>query len=145
MINYNQKTVNLKLNRIDICYLISACKLASWEAIPLKQAKKWSDLHDKIKEQLDAYDAEHSEREIQQMKNPKPVVIDRKSYVDLYTWYKSKIDSIYTWTDLSPFETHKRVERLIYKIEDLAEPEFNTLLSWNDFCYNEEASAIYKH
>lgn len=80
------------------------------------------------------------------MRNPKPVEIKtRKDYVELYTWYKSKIDSIWTWTELSPAETYDRVVNMIYKARDLEEPEFKALFFWNSFLYTEDISAIYKH
>ena len=69
---------------------------------------------------------------------------NRKEYQELYTWWKSKIESIYTWTERTPEETHKRVWRIICHIPDLEEPEYRALVTWDNFCYMEESSAIYK-
>ena len=80
------------------------------------------------------------------MRNPKPVEIKtRKDYVELYTWYKSKIDSIWTWTELSPSETFNRVSKMLYKARDIEECELQVLLSWNIFLCSEYISGIYKH
>ncbi len=54
MINANEVTV--KLNRIDICDLLLACLAA--KDMTNDAGKKWDRLHDELKAQLKAYDAE---------------------------------------------------------------------------------------
>lgn len=49
---YNQRTVTLKLERIEVCDLLLACTAISEET----DAKKWSELHDKLRAILDDYD-----------------------------------------------------------------------------------------
>jgi len=54
----NQKTMTLKLKRIDVCDLMLACTIIGQGT----DAKKWGKLHDMLKVQLDAFD----EKEVQQ-------------------------------------------------------------------------------
>lgn len=49
---HNQKTVTLKLKRIDICDLLLACTLISAES----NAQKWDKLHDKLATILEEFD-----------------------------------------------------------------------------------------
>lgn len=50
----NEMTMNLKLTRIDVCDLLLACTAAQFSANDGGQ--KWKDLHDKLREQLHAFD-----------------------------------------------------------------------------------------
>ena len=49
---YNQKTVTLKLKRIDVCDLMLACTAIAEET----GANKWNELHDNLLAILDAFD-----------------------------------------------------------------------------------------
>lgn len=49
---YNQRTMNVKLERIEICDLLIACTMLEQET----DAKKWGDLHDKLMATLEAFD-----------------------------------------------------------------------------------------
>ena len=49
---YNQRTMTVKLERIDVCDLLLACTALEQET----DAKKWGDLHDKLKTALEAFD-----------------------------------------------------------------------------------------
>lgn len=55
--DYNYRTVELKLDRIDICDLLLACTGASFEANDGGQ--KWKRLHEKLKKALDEFDKEN--------------------------------------------------------------------------------------
>lgn len=48
----NQRTINVKLERIEICDLLIACTMLEQET----DAKKWGDLHDKLMATLEAFD-----------------------------------------------------------------------------------------
>ena len=50
----NQKTVTIKMKRIELCDLILACTNAMQNAND--GGEKWKKLHDMLKEQLDAFD-----------------------------------------------------------------------------------------
>lgn len=53
----NQKNVSLKLKRIEVCDLLLACTAVSESQKGEGQtAKKWDDLHDKLKAILDEFD-----------------------------------------------------------------------------------------
>lgn len=52
----NDMTITLKLTRIEVCDLLLAC-LCTSESAP--GAKKWDQLHDKLEEILDDFDAKH--------------------------------------------------------------------------------------
>ena len=52
---HNEKTVTLKLKRIEVCDLLLACSLIADDS----NAKKWNALHDKLKEILDDFDEKH--------------------------------------------------------------------------------------
>lgn len=52
---HNEKTVTLKLKRIDVCNLILATTSLKHET----KAEKWELLHDKLKEILDEFDEKH--------------------------------------------------------------------------------------
>lgn len=54
----NEKTVNLKLRRIDVCDLLIACNAAEDKI----GAKKWKDLHDKLRSILDEWDKAYDEK-----------------------------------------------------------------------------------
>lgn len=49
---YNQRTRKLKLQRIEVCDIL----LALTTITKGTDAEKWKNLHDKVKEQLDAQD-----------------------------------------------------------------------------------------
>ena len=49
---YNQRTMNVKLERIYVCDLLIACTMLEQET----DAKKWGALHDKLKAALEAFD-----------------------------------------------------------------------------------------
>jgi hypothetical protein len=49
---YNERTVNLKLKRIEVCDILLALTLIKQES----NATKWGRLHDKVKEILDDFD-----------------------------------------------------------------------------------------
>ena len=49
---YNQRTMTVKLERIDVCDLLLACTALEQET----DAKKWGQLHDKLKTALEAFD-----------------------------------------------------------------------------------------
>lgn len=49
---YNEKTMTLKLKRIEVCDLLLACTACERET----DAKKWGELHDKLKGMLEAFD-----------------------------------------------------------------------------------------
>lgn len=49
---YNQRTMTIKLERIDVCDLLLACTALEQET----GAKKWGDLHNKLKATLEAFD-----------------------------------------------------------------------------------------
>lgn len=52
MKTHNEKTMTLKLKRIDVCNLILACTIISSES----DATKWRRLHDTLKQALDEFD-----------------------------------------------------------------------------------------
>lgn len=49
---YNQREMTLKLTRIEVCDLLLACTAVAQET----EAKKWSELHDKLSQMLDKFD-----------------------------------------------------------------------------------------
>ena len=49
---YNQRTMTVKLSRIEVCDLLLACTACEAET----EAKKWGDLHEKLLKQLEAFD-----------------------------------------------------------------------------------------
>ena len=49
---YNQRTINLKLTRSEVCDLLLACA----EVACASDAHKWEELHDKILTILDDFD-----------------------------------------------------------------------------------------
>lgn len=57
---YNQRTMNVKLERIDVCDLLIACTALEQET----GAKKWGRLHDKLEAALNEFDAENGFVEI---------------------------------------------------------------------------------
>lgn len=66
----NQRTVTVKMARVDLCNLLIACTSAN--AIARQNATDrgenverthWDDLHDLLKEQLDAFDKKLDEEE----------------------------------------------------------------------------------
>lgn len=50
MLTLNERTVTLKLRRIEVCDLLLICAYYS------QTADKWKILHDKLREQLDKFD-----------------------------------------------------------------------------------------
>lgn len=52
---YNQKTINAKLQRIDICDLLIACTMVEQET----GADKWTELHNKLSNILADFDEKH--------------------------------------------------------------------------------------
>ena len=56
----NQRTVALKVKRIEICDLMLACTaISSSLKEEGRSAKKWDALHDHLKAVLDEFDAKH--------------------------------------------------------------------------------------
>lgn len=49
---YNQKTMTVKLTRRDVCDLLLACTALYTET----DQQRWTDLHEKLMAQLDAFD-----------------------------------------------------------------------------------------
>ena len=57
---YNERTVNVKINRGELCDLLLALNLIDDEARKLDpNNSKWSDLHDKLVGILNAFDVAH--------------------------------------------------------------------------------------
>ena len=54
----NQKTVTLKLKRIDVCNLL----LATTSLSEGENRERWRVLHDKLKEILDDFDAKNADK-----------------------------------------------------------------------------------
>ena len=54
---HNEKTVTLKLKRIDVCNLMMACTALSQE----ENREHWKDLHDKLKEIIKDFDEKNFE------------------------------------------------------------------------------------
>lgn len=52
---YNARTVKTNFKRIELCDMMIACTALAEET----GAKKWEELHDKIKKALEAFDKEH--------------------------------------------------------------------------------------
>lgn len=52
----NQKTVTIKIKRIDVCDLLLACSAIDKST----DGTKWKDLHDKLKAILDEFDSKQS-------------------------------------------------------------------------------------
>lgn len=53
----NQKTVTVKIKRIELCDLLIACTACSSSVKERGETgKKWDDLHDKLKAILDEFD-----------------------------------------------------------------------------------------
>lgn len=61
----NQKTITIKLKRIEVCDLLIACLIAKACSIADGDAdydsNKWSKLHTLLKEQLDNFDKKYEE------------------------------------------------------------------------------------
>lgn len=53
----NERTVTLKLKRIDVCNLLIACTCLSHES----KAEKWQRIHDELKEILNEFDSKNAE------------------------------------------------------------------------------------
>ena len=57
---YNQRTVSVKLTRIEVCdLLIATTSIAQQLKKEGHTASKWEALHDKLSEQLTAFDAKN--------------------------------------------------------------------------------------
>ena len=56
----NHRTVNVKITRIELCKLILACDSIKFGA------QGWAELKEKLKQQLDAFDAKLDEEEKKQ-------------------------------------------------------------------------------
>ena len=55
--NYNSRTVTVKMSRSDLCNLLMATtSIAQTLQEEGREASKWGALHDKLREQLDAFD-----------------------------------------------------------------------------------------
>ena len=52
----NEKTVTVKIKRIELCDLLLAC--TTLDVLTDENTKKWAKLHDKLKEILDDFDSE---------------------------------------------------------------------------------------
>jgi len=56
----NQKTVTLKIRRIDLCDLMLACTAIQTSAeTDGETGRKWAELHDRLKAVLDDFDQKH--------------------------------------------------------------------------------------
>lgn len=56
----NQKTVSLKLKRIEICDLLLACTaISDSQKRDGQTAQKWDDLHNKLEAILEEFDKKH--------------------------------------------------------------------------------------
>ena len=56
-LNYNSKTVTVKISRRELCdILIATTSIANSLKDEGHTARKWESLHDKLKEQLAAFD-----------------------------------------------------------------------------------------
>lgn len=53
MIKLNNRTVTLKMTRGEVCDLLIACNTMP----AVVESDKWKKIHDKMREQLDAFDA----------------------------------------------------------------------------------------
>lgn len=62
MVTYNMRTVTLKLQRHEVCDLLLAVSVAFEES---NNANRWVSLHQRIKDQLDAFDFKNLEKEEQ--------------------------------------------------------------------------------
>lgn len=51
----NERTVSLKLKRIDLCDLLIACSDLRFRTEP--EGQKWADLHDKLEAILEDFDS----------------------------------------------------------------------------------------
>ena len=61
----NGKTVNVKITRKELCDLLCACttiRLAAMNRGTEETATKWGKIHDKLKEQLDAFDEKEANK-----------------------------------------------------------------------------------
>lgn len=57
----NQKTVTVRIKRIELCDLLLACTAVSSAAkADGETGKKWDDLHDKLCAILDDFDKKHA-------------------------------------------------------------------------------------
>ena len=55
--SYNSRTVTVKMTRIELCdLLIATTSIAQGLEAEGHTANKWHTLHDKLREQLDAFD-----------------------------------------------------------------------------------------
>ena len=60
----NHRTVNVKITRIELCKLILACDSIKFELEKENHsAQGWTELKEKLKQQLDAFDAKLDEEE----------------------------------------------------------------------------------
>ena len=58
--NYNSKTVNVQISRLELCdILIATTSIANSLKANGHTAHKWETLHEKLKEQLTAFDAKN--------------------------------------------------------------------------------------
>ena len=58
--NYKSKTVPVKISRVELCdMLIATTAIAQAFKAEGRYSRKWKILHDKLKEQLDAFDAKN--------------------------------------------------------------------------------------
>ena len=63
----NHRTVNVKITRIELCKLIIACTALNFELEKENHsAQGWAELREKLKQQLDAFDAKLDEEEKKQ-------------------------------------------------------------------------------
>jgi len=66
----NQRTVNVKITRGELCRLLVMCDVVKAnEAVAgnAQNVSSWEELHDKLREQLNAFDETYKER-LEQMK-----------------------------------------------------------------------------
>ena len=63
----NHRTVNVKITRIELCNLIKACMATKFALEEQNHsAQGWAELREKLKQQLDAFDAKLDEEEKKQ-------------------------------------------------------------------------------
>ena len=61
MINYNDRTVTLKLTRREVCELLLACSCCGMVAEEGASVEMWRRIHVKVNEQLNEFDEKNLE------------------------------------------------------------------------------------
>lgn len=62
MHNVNQETVTLKLSRSEVIRLCMACTAIAGANVPDSTAIMWANIHDKVRDQLEAHDKKAVEK-----------------------------------------------------------------------------------